>query len=186
MPTKKSNFRKASDGVKKTPLKNATAAQLEKLFKLVYIKYVRRLEDQLTEDKAHLYCKESTISTLQREIQYYRNKMRKIELFEEKRARMLNNNELEWEHKLKEYIDANNDLAAKNKILLVDHIEITRAYNSLHNFGIMAQEQGIDIKKHREKLPENQLWDFKATQEVLESGKVIDKISATKKKAKKK
>ena len=185
MSTKKSNFRKASDGVKKTPLKNASPAQLEQLFKTVHIKYVRSLEDQLMEDKAHLYCKESTISTLQREIQYFRNKMRKIELFEEKRARMLNNNELEWEHKLKEFVDANNDLAAKNKILLSDHIEITRAYNSLHNFGIMAQEQGIDIKKHREKLPENNLWDFKATQEVLEGGKVIDKIKATKKDKKK-
>ena len=92
---------------------------------------------------------------------------------------------MEWGHKLKEYVDANNDLSAKNKILTADHIEITRAYNSLHNFGIMAQEQGINIRKHKEKLPENQLWDFKATQEVLESGKVIDKIKATKKGKKK-
>jgi len=185
MPTKKSNFRKASDGVKKTPLKNATPAQIEKLFKLVHIQYVRSLEDQLVEDKAHLYHKQVTLDELQENLKYLRNKMRKIELFEEKRARMLNNNELEWEHKLKEFVDANNDLAAKNKILLSDHIEITRAYNSLHNFGIMAQEQGINIRKHREKLPENQLWDFKATQEVLESGKVIDKVKATKKGKKK-
>ena len=35
------------------------------------------------------------------------------------------------------------------------------------------------------KLPENNLWDFKASQQVLESGKVIDKIKATKKSKKK-
>ncbi len=189
MPVKKSNFRKAREALKKAGgLKKVSASkqQLERLCKTIHIKYVITLEDQLTEDKAHLYCKESTISTLQRELDYLRNKLQKIELFEEKRARILNNNELEWGHKLKEYVDANDDLAAKNKILTADHIEITRAYNSLQSFGIMAQEQGINIRKHREKLPENQLWDFKATQEVLESGKVINKIKATKKKVKKK
>ena len=141
-------------------------------------------EGKLVEDKAHLYCKESTISTLQREIQYFRNKMRKIEVFEDKRARLLADNETAWGHKLKEYIDANKDLAEQNKKLAADHIEITRAYNSLHNFGIIAKEQGIDIGKHRAKLPENNKWDFKPTQLILESGKVIDRISRTKRKKK--
>jgi hypothetical protein len=184
MPIKKNKFRKASDAVKKTPVKQATNAQLERLFKVIHIKYVRSLEDQLVEDKAHLYCKESTISTLQREIQYFRNKMRKIEVFEDKRARLLADNETAWGHKLKEYIDANKDLAEQNKKLAADHIEITRAYNSLHNFGIIAKEQGIDIGKHRAKLPENNKWDFKPTQLILESGKVIDRISRTKRKKK--
>jgi len=184
MSIKKNKFRKASDAVKKTPVKQATNAQLERLFKVIHIKYVRSLEDQLVEDKAHLYCKESTISTLQREIQYFRNKMRKIEVFEDKRARLLADNETAWGHKLKEYIDANKDLAEQNKKLAADHIEITRAYNSLHNFGIVAKEQGIDIGKHRAKLPENNKWDFKPTQLILESGKVIDRISRTKRKKK--
>ena len=184
MPIKKNKFRKASDAVKKTPVKQATNAQLERLFKVIHIKYVRSLEDQLVEDKAHLYCKESTISTLQREIQYFRNKMRKIEVFEDKRARLLADNETAWGHKLKEYIDANKDLAEQNKKLAAEHIEITRAYNSLHDFGIMAKEQGIDIGKHREKLPENNKWDFKPSQILLESGKVVNRISRTKRKKK--
>ena len=54
------------------------------------------------------------------------------------------------------------------------------------NFGIMAQQQGIDIRKHQNRLPENNKdYDFTATQVVLESGKVIDKVKLTKKKKKK-
>ena len=184
MPIKKSKFRRASEAVKKTPVKKATTKQLERLCRLIHIKYVRSLEDQLYDDKAHLYSKEGTISTLQSELQYYRNKMRKMEVFEDKRARILADNETAWGHKLKEYIDANKDLAEQNKKLAAEHIEITRAYNSLHDFGIMAKEQGIDIGNHREKLPENNKWDFKPSQILLESGKVVNRISRTKRKKK--
>ena len=65
---KPKKFTKAREGITKTPLKDATAAQLERLFKTVYLKYVVSLEDQLQEDKAHLLFKEKTIQTLQEEI----------------------------------------------------------------------------------------------------------------------
>ena len=48
----------------------------------------------------------------------------------------------------------------------------------------MAKEQGIDIGKHQAKLPENNKWDFKASQIILESGKVVNRISGTKRKKK--
>jgi len=102
--------------------------------------------------------------------------MRKIEVFEDKRARLLNDNEIAWEAKLKEFVDANKVLSDQNRKVTADHIEITRAYNALHNFGIFAKEQGIDIRKHRKKLPENNKWDFRASQTILESGKVVDTV----------
>ena len=119
----------------------------------------------------------NTIDELEENLRYLRNKMRKIEVFEDKRARLLNANEQEWIDKLKEFSDANKLLAERNKTVTADHIEITRAYNALHNAGVFAEDQGINIKKHRAKLPENNKWEFKATQTVLESGAVVDKMS---------
>ena len=187
MPQKKNKFSRVRDRAAKVgTLKKCTNTQLEQIFRLSQIKYIISLEDQLQEDKAHNYCKEQTINELQQNLKYLRNKMRKIEVFEDKRARMLNENECAWEAKLKEFVDANKELSVQNTKLTAQHIEITRAYNALHNFGIMAQQQGIDIRKHQNRLPENNKdYDFTATQVVLESGKVIDKVKLTKKKKKK-
>tara|TARA_R100000541_G_scaffold57385_1_gene67509 strand:+ start:526 stop:1116 length:591 start_codon:yes stop_codon:yes gene_type:complete len=188
MQQKKNKFSKVRDRkfllkVKdKKSLGDCSNGQLEKIFRLSQIKYIVSLEDQLQEDKAHNYCKEETINELQHQLRYLRNKIRKIEVFEDKRAALLNENECAWEAKLKEFVDANKQLSATNHKITKEHIEITRAYNALHNAGVFAQEQGIDIKKHRDKLPENHKWDFKATQTVLESGKVVDKLTATPKK----
>ncbi len=74
------------------------------------------------------------------------------------------------EAKLVDYHKANTDCIAKNKELLKDHIEITRAYNGLHHMGKFAEEQGIDIKKHNNKLPE--YHQFEQEHKLLESGRV--------------
>ena len=187
MAQKKSKFTKVKDrAVKVGTLKKCSNTQLEQIFRLSQIKYIISLENQLEEDKAHNYCKEQTINELQQQVRYYRNKMRKIEVFEDKRARLLNDNEIAWEAKLKEFVDANKVLSDQNRKVTADHIEITRAYNSLHNFGIFAKEQGIDIRKHRKKLPENNKWDFRASQTILESGKVVDTVKKTIRKKSKK
>ena len=187
MPQKKNKFSRVRDRAAKVgTLKKCTNTQLEQIFRLSQIKYIISLEDQLQEDKAHNYCKEQTINELQQQVRYYRNKMRKIEVFEDKRARLLNDNEIAWEAKLKEFVDANKVLSDQNRKVTADHIEITRAYNALHNFGIFAKEQGIDIRKHRKKLPENNKWDFRASQTILESGKVVDTVKKTIRKKSKK
>ena len=187
MAQKKSKFTKVKDRAKKVgTLKKCRNTQLEQIFRLSQIKYIISLENQLEEDKAHNYCKEQTINELQQQVRYYRNKMRKIEVFEDKRARLLNDNEIAWEAKLKEFVDANKVLSDQNRKVTADHIEITRAYNALHNFGIFAKEQGIDIRKHRKKLPENNKWDFRASQTILESGKVVDTVKKTIRKKSKK
>ena len=74
------------------------------------------------------------------------------------------------EARLVDYQEANTDCIAKNKELLKDHIEITRAYNGLHQMGKFAEEQGIDIKKHNNKLPE--YHQFEQEHKLLESGRV--------------
>ena len=61
----------------------------------------------------------------------------------------------------------------KNNEILKCHNEITRAYNGLHTIGEMAQDLGIDIKKHNEMLPENNKdYQFSQKHTLLESGKV--------------
>jgi len=77
--------------------------------------------------------------------------------------------------KLDEFITENEKLAKAN-------IEVTRAYNGLAQMGKFAEEQGIDIKKHSKKLPENNKYDFKQEHTVLESGKVRHKYTLTPKK----
>ena len=62
-----------------------------------------------------------------------------------------------------------------------EYNEIVRAYNALATLGKFAEEQGIDIKKHRERLPEHDLYkDFKIENKVMESGKVKTVISMKK------
>ena len=72
--------------------------------------------------------------------------------------------------RLEDYHEKHTDCLEKNQELLKDHIEITRAYNGLHQMGKFAEEQGIDIKKHNKKLPEYQTFSHKHT--LLESGRV--------------
>jgi hypothetical protein len=72
--------------------------------------------------------------------------------------------------RLEDYHEKHTDCLEKNQELLKDHIEITRAYNGLHEMGKYAEELGIDIKKHNEKLPEYHQFEQKHT--LLESGRV--------------
>ena len=90
MVKQKSKFTKARDGVKKTPLKDCTAEQLQQLFRTVYIKYVVTLEDQLQEDKSHLLLKENTIQILQEDVKFKNRKLRDIEIYEKKKVKKLN------------------------------------------------------------------------------------------------
>ena len=69
-----------------------------------------------------------------------------------------------------------------------NYYEMTRAYNSLCQFGKLAEELGIDIKKHNAELPENKYKNLKFDigQKVSETGKVTSYMSLTDPKAKKK
>jgi len=119
------------------------------------------LEDQLTEDKAHLLLKENTIETLQDGI---KEKNLKIE---------------ELQNLYDEAIEVNKDVIVKNRTcieanreLLKDHNDIVRAYNGLAEMGKFAEEVGVDIKKHNKHLPERNKYDFSQSHTLLESGKV--------------
>jgi len=119
------------------------------------------LEDQLTEDKAHLLLKENTIETLQDGI---KEKNLKIE---------------ELQKLYDEAIEINKDVIVKNRTcikanqeILKDHNEITRAYNGLAEMGKFAEDEGIDIKKHNKMLPERNKYNFSQSHTLLESGKV--------------
>ena len=129
------------------------------------------LEDQLTEDKAHLFLKENTIETLQDEI---KEKNLKIE---------------ELQKLYDEAIEINKDVIVKNRTcikanqeILKDHNEITRAYNGLAEMGKFAEDEGIDIKKHNKMLPERNKYDFSQSHTLLESGKVKHSYNFKKKK----
>ncbi len=190
----KSKFTKARDGVKKTPLKDATAEQLQQLFKTVYIKYVVTLEDQLQEDKAHLLLKQQTIQILQEDIKFKNQKLRQIEVFQKKLAKrfadLKANYQKEIDYERAEALKINNNLMAKNddcikknEEILKSHNEITRAYNGLHSMGKFAEAEGIDIQKHNKQLPEN--MEFHQSHELMESGRVKH-VYGIKKKRKKK
>jgi len=60
-----------------------------------------------------------------------------------------------------------------------NYYEMTRAYNALSEFGKIAEELGIDTKKHNAELPENKYkdWKFDIGQEVSETGKVTSFMS---------
>ena len=84
--------------------------------------------------------------------------------------------------RLEEFSEANRDFRKINKENLKvnkeyvkENQELTRAYLGLHQMGKFASEQGIDIKKYVNKLPEhNKYKDFTFEQKhtVLESGNV--------------
>jgi len=143
-------FYKAIDGVTKTPVKDATNAQLDRLWKTIYVKYVVSLEKQLHEDKAHLFHKENTIQLLQEEI----------------RSRSF-----EFRTAYEDCIKKNDDFVIQNGQLIKERDETVRAYNGLHQMGKFAEELNVDIKKYSKKLPENNM-EFEQDHKVLESGKV--------------
>ena len=143
------------------------------------LKYVMSLEDQLKEDKAHLLLKQNTIETLEEDIKLKNSKLVQIELFQKRLAKKLNTRATKDEgdyklltDRLIQFRDANNDLYKKNQDLVKDNYELTRAYNGLHTLGKFAEDEGIDIKKHNGKLPENSKWEFEQKHTLTEGGKV--------------
>ena len=129
------------------------------------------LEDQLTEDKAHLFLKENTIETLQDEIKEKNLKIEELQkLYDE--AIEVNN----------DVVEKNRDCIKANQTLLKDHNEIVRAYNGVAEMGRYAEEIGVDIKKHRSQLPEG--YEFNQSHTLLESGKVKHSYKLKKKNGK--
>ena len=162
----KTNFGKVSAKIKKVGgLKKATYEQIEHIFKVSTIKYMITLEDQLKEDKAHLLLKQNTIETLEDDLRHKNNQIRTFYINTHKNAKKVNK-------VFDDYKEANDNLAEKNKEIVKDNFDLTRAYNGLSQLGQFAEESGIDIKKHNGKLPENQKWDFEQKHTLTESGKV--------------
>jgi len=178
--TAKHNYRKVSNKLEKVGgLKKATYAQVEHIYKMLMLKYVMSLEDQLKEDKAHLLLKQNTIQTLEEDITR-KGELMALWVKAQKRNVKLVNRQREIEEddhknlfaKLVEFRDANTELAEQNKKITKDNFDLTRAYNGLHTLGKFAEETGVDIKKHNGKLPENQKWDFEQKHTLTEAGKV--------------
>ena len=129
------------------------------------------LEDQLTEDKAHLLLKQNTIASFENEIKEKNLKIEELQnLYDE--AIEVN----------ADVVDKNRDCIKANQTLLKDHNEIVRAYNGLAEMGRYAEEIGVDIKKHRSQLPEG--YEFNQKHTLLESGKVKHSYSLKKKNGK--
>ena len=150
MTQKKKNpsYRKISNEVKKAGgLKRATYAQVEHIYKLLMLKYVMSLEDQLKEDKAHLLLKQETIEELILDTRHKTNQIRRKNI-------------------------AINRVSKINKYLYRDNFELTRAYNGLAQMGQFAEEICVDIKKYNGQLPENNKWDFEQKHTLTETGKV--------------
>jgi hypothetical protein len=127
------------------------------------------LEDQLTEDKAHLLLKQNTIESFEDQIKEKNLKIEELQnLYDE--AIEINN----------DVVEKNRDCIKANQTLLKDHNEIVRAYNGLAEMGRYAEETGVDIKKHRSQLPEG--YEFNQKHTLLESGKVKHSYSLKKKK----
>ena len=165
-PIKKLNYRRLSNKVKKEGgLKKATYAQIEHIYKVLTLKYVMSLEDQLQEDKAHLLLKQETIENLQEDIRQKNNVIRRWQLHGYKSAKEVNK-------VLEDYKEANKDLSKQNKEVIKNNYELTRAYNGLHTLGKFAVESGVDIKKYNGQLPENNKWNFEQKHTLTESGKV--------------
>jgi len=203
----KVDFRRGRKALKKEGgLKNAThkgtdkeiAKRLEKLCRTMHIKYVITLEDQLQEDKAHLYLKEKTIGTLTADIKQKNLKLKSYEKYQKLNVKKVNKDWDEREQRfnalefilrdkieklengahVKKYIEAyedclkkNDEFVVQNGELIKERDEVVRAYNGLHQMGKFAKELNIDIKKYSNKLPENNM-EFEQNHKVLESGKV--------------
>ena len=203
----KSDFRRGRKALKKEGgLKTAThkgtdkeiIKRLERLCRTMHIKYVITLEDQLQEDKAHLYLKEKTIGTLTADIKQKNLKLKSYEKYQKLNVKRVNKNWLdrETQHEaqifilrdkieqlengahVKKYIEAyedclkkNDEFVVQNTKLIKERDEVTRAYNGLHMMGKFAEEEGINIKEYSKKLPENNM-EFEQHHKVLESGQV--------------
>ena len=129
------------------------------------------LEDQLTEDKAHLLLKQNTIESFEDQIKEKDLKIEELQnLYDE--AIEINN----------DVVEKNRDCIKANQTLLKDHNEIVRAYNGLAEMGRYAEEIGVDIKKHRSQLPEG--YEFNQSHTLLESGKVKHSYKLKKKNGK--
>ena len=129
------------------------------------------LEDQLTEDKAHLLLKQNTIESFEDQI---KEKDLKIEELQNLYDEAIEVNA--------DVVDKNRDCIKANQTLLKDHNEIVRAYNGLAEMGRYAEEIGVDIKKHRSQLPEG--YEFNQSHTLLESGKVKHSYKLKKKNGK--
>lgn len=154
---KNPNYRKISDKVEKAGgLKKATYKQIEHIYKLLTLKYVMTLEDQLKEDKAHLFLKQENIEELLIDIRHKNNQIRRKNV-------------------------AINRISKINNSLTRDNYELTRAYNGLHTLGRFAEEIGVDIKQYNGKLPENERnkWNFKQKHTLTEAGKVKHQYTLT-------
>ena len=155
---------KVLEKLKKLNLKNreATAKELELLYKGLHIKYCRNLEDNIVNDSY-------IIANLQKTIHFHQKT-----LDENKKgiATLIDKYENALEAKEKELQECHKD---KN--------DITRAYNGLHSLGKFAEEEGVDIKKACRDLPENKhKYHFKQKHSLLESGKVSHEYFFGKKK----
>ena len=85
------NYRKVSSKLEKVGgLRKATYAQVEHIYKMLMLKYVMSLEDQLKEDKAHLLLKERTIQDLTEDIRHKNNLLRRWQVNGNKNARRAN------------------------------------------------------------------------------------------------
>ena len=164
--TSKPNYRKVSNKLKKVGgLKKATYAQVEHIYKMLMLKYVMSLEDQLKSDQHHLLLKQNTIEILEEDIRIKNNLIRRWVLHGYRNAKIAG-------ERFKEYKEANEDLSKQNKEVIKDNYELTRAYNGLSQMGHFAEELGVDIKKHNGHLPENSKWDFEQKHTLTEAGKV--------------
>ena len=81
------------------------------------------------------------------------------------------------------YKEANDNLVRKNKELIKDNFDLTRAYNGLSKMGQFAEELGVDIKKYNGELPENNKWHgFEEKHTLSETGKIKHQYKLKRKK----
>ena len=150
------NFRKIlnSDNIRKDlgvcEHNNVSYKSLEKLNTLLY----KRIKSDQKQFKI-----------LAEDIRHKNNQLRIFYINTHKNAKKVN-------EVFDRYKEANDNLANKNKELIKDNFDLTRAYNGLSQLGQFAEESGIDIKKHNGKLPENSKWDFEQKHTLTETGKV--------------
>ena len=168
MPQKKKNlnFRKIlnSDNIRKDlgvcEHNNVSYKSLEKLNTLLY----KRIKSDQKQFKI-----------LAEDIRHKNNQLRTFYINTDKNAKKVN-------EVFDRYKEANDNLANKNKELIKDNFDLTRAYNGLSKMGQYAEELGVDIKKYNGELPENKKWDFEQSHTLTEDGQVKHKYKITPKK----
>ena len=152
-------------------IKKSDTASYKALDKACDILFARLKQDGLQFDE------------LVKEITWHRNTIRELRIAGKKNAKKYNTDfskmYMEYAKTVDEYIKANEDLSKANQKLIKDINEVTRAYNGLHSMAKFAEEQGIDIKKYRRRLPE---YGFSQKDTLLESGKVRHEFNIKKKK----